>query len=179
MPGFFINGSGGDQLSPSNTIETHRKHRWLIEKLGPIDSFETAALIAESVQLPEVDIEQHDIKAALLTYKYAKGVKWGDATITFYDTTQILSTIEKEWRDLVYTNAAGVLKHTPGSNGYKQDTTLQQLDGKGAIVRRLTLKNSWPRKIAHGPLSYGSSDIKLVTITLALDFVEREEIAQL
>ena len=177
MPGFFINGVGGDLLDPSNTVETHRQHRWAIEKLGPID-FVFDFLIAESVQLPEVEIEQHQIKGSVLTYKYAKGVRWSDATITFYDTDNLLDSLETSWRDLVYTNDLGVRTHGAGNDGYKQDTVILQLDGSGKNIRKLKLKNSWPRRISHGPLSYGSSDIKLVTLVLALDFVEREEEAQ-
>ena len=125
------------------------------------------ALIAESLQLPNVTIEEQLIKGALITYKFASGVKWEDATITFYDTEKLLGQLES-WRDIVYTNAEGIKSHVD----YKRDSSFELLDGKGQELVELKLKNSWPKSIAHGPLSYGSSDIKIITLTLSYDFAE-------
>ena len=168
MPGFQI----GQGTGPSNTVETLRQHRWLIQTLGPIaigpDAGGTPPLLAESLQLPNVIIEEQTIQAALIKYKFAKSVSWEDASVTFYDTDNLLSKL-LDWRNLVYTNVAGIKEHG-GANGYKKDSIFKLLDGIGKEKVTLTLRHSWPKSISHGPLSYGSTDIKLITVTLSYDF---------
>jgi hypothetical protein len=164
MPGFNIGGQGN---GPSNVVEIHRQHRWAIQTFGDIRP-DNEILIAESLQLPNVNIEEQIIQGALLSYKFAKVVKWDDATVTFYDTRQLLSRLQ-EWRDEVYTVESGLGTHTT----YKKDSSFFLLDGEDGPTVELTLKNSWPKIIAHGPLSYGSSDLKIVTVTLSYDYAEQ------
>lgn len=166
MPGFNIGGSGE---GPPNTVETLRQHRWRILTLGPVGARESSRLvIAQSLQLPNVNIEEQVIQGALIAYKFAKTVKWDDATVTFYDTFGLLRELET-WRDEVYTDAAGIQSHSD----YKQDSEFELLRADGEVDVRIRLKNSWPKNIAHGPLSYGSSDIKIITLTLSYDYAER------
>lgn len=166
MPGFKINGSGD---GPSNTLELAREHRWLINKLGNIDISKGQLLIAKEVNLPEYDIDIQEILGGLMWYKYAKAVKWKDVHIVFYDDGKIAQALEG-WRNLVYTNDGGMGKHDGGNGSYKQDSKFSMLDGAGKAIYDITLKQSWPKQILYGKLSYTSSEIKAVDLVLCYDF---------
>jgi len=170
MPGFVINGTGNQYPIP-NKLETVRAHRYIIEVLGPITMREHL-VVAKDFQIPKWTVNKHEV-VTTLTYKYAKGVNWGDATIVFYDTTSppVLDSLNK-WKDQVYTDTDGIGIH--GSGGYKQDSILNELDGTGEIIRTIKLKNSWPIDVDYGKLSYADSNINLINLTLAVDYVEFE-----
>lgn len=165
MPGFKIGGAGD---GPSSGIETLRQHRWLITKLGPIGT--ENLLVARDLVLPEYRIDRQEILGGLIYYKFAKSVKWEDISVTFYDTGKILDELCK-WKQLVYDNSSGIKKHSP-NGGYKQDCIFELLDGTGSPLNTITAKNAWPASIAQGQLSYTSTEIKVVTVTLAYDFAE-------
>lgn len=175
MPGFNITGDEPNARElPPHTLETNREHRWRIVQLGPID-FDNERFLAESVLFPNVDIQQQEINASLLTYKFAKNVRWDDVTITLYDTQSLYQSLELQWLNKVFTNIAGIRSHAaPMQSGYKQDTILELLDGDGRVLpgQTFTLKGSWPRRISHGNISFSSSAIKLLTLTIAYDFAE-------
>lgn len=166
MSGFMIGGSGGDV---PNTIETLRVHRWLITKFGPVSP--RRLLIARDLNLPDLNIEQQEVLGGLIWYKFAKAVRWQDAQVAFYDDGGIGFAIDN-WKDKVYTNEDGIKTHTPGS-GYKMDCEFQLLDGQDAVDNKLILHGAWPKAISEGRLTYTSSDIKLITVTLAFDWAER------
>ena len=178
MPGFIIGGQPGGEgaREPANTVETLRAHRWKIVNLNDEISGDVFGpdIIAESLQLPNVDIEVQEVKGALITYKFAKSVRWDDVTVTFYDTAKLLPRLIEEWRDKVYTNEKGIRPH----KGYKVDAAFELLDGAGNSQLKVTLKNSWIRRIMHGPLSYASSDIKIVTLIISYDFAEFEGVGE-
>ena len=171
MPGFNLSGNTGLATlgrgnSPTNRQETLRQHRWLVKRLGPIQ-VENKVLIAQSFTLPNVDIDIQEIQGALIKYKFAKSVSWDNAQVVFYDTFGALEKLNS-WRDLVYTNFGGIGSH----KNYKKETIIELLDGAGKRQLRFCLQNSWPKKISHGPLSYVSSEIKLITLDLVYDFAE-------
>lgn len=153
----------GGTMGLSNTEETLRKNRWRIEKLGPVTP--EILVFAESIDLPKVSIEEQQIKSAFLTYKFAKNVNWEDININFYDVSDLYSELEK-WKSKIYTNDAGV--RSP--NDYKDDTILVLLDGKAGDVIKYTLKGSWIKSLGHTNLTYSSSEIKLINLTLSYDF---------
>jgi hypothetical protein len=164
MPGFNIKTGDG----PSNTQEFLRQNRWRIKQLGPVTD-QDVVLFARDLNLPEYRIDQQEILGGLLYYKFAKSVKWQDVQVTLYDINKTLDELIK-WRDQVYTNAAGIQVHST----YKKDSIFELLDGNGSPLKKITLKNSWPVSIAQGQLTYTSSEVKLITITLAYDFAEAE-----
>jgi len=163
MPGFKINGEGE---APINTSEYLWQHRWLIENLGyHVD--QDGAFVAKEVALPDLRMERQEILGGLVWYKFAKAVKFDDATITFYDDSKVSNKID-EWRKEIYTEDDGILQHTQ----YKQDSSILLLDGEGNTVKRIVLKNSWPANISQGRLTYTESDLKVVIVTLAFDWAE-------
>ena len=170
MPGFVIAGTGGESAGSGvpNTIETYRSHRWYISQLGPVIQRESL-IVAKDVTLPKWTPEKQEIVGTSIVYKYAKSVKWSDVTIIFYDTMKnpILDQLQN-WQNMVFTNINGIGIH--GGNGYKQNSVILELDGSGEIQRNITLNNSWPLIIDYGKLSMTDSNIKLIELTLSLDY---------
>jgi len=168
MPGFVINGKG--EPGPPNTIDLLYNHRWMITQLGPISQNDT--LVARDLGLPDLKFDKQEILAGLIWYKYAKSVRWDDASVTFYDNGDIGKKIQ-EWQDSVFTVADGIKQHHP-SGGYKKDSIFSLLDGEGTERQKFTLKNSWPISISPGKLSYTDTNIKLLVVTLSFDWAEFE-----
>jgi hypothetical protein len=162
LPGFAINGRGGVL---SNKVELLFNHRWIIERLGPID--QRACLVARDLGLPDTKIDRQEVLGGLLYYKFAKSVRWDDAIVTFYDDQTIYSQL-LNWQSKVYSVKTGIGQHHPGG-GYKMDSVFALTDGEDVTLETIILKNSWPAQISPGKLSYTNSDIKLITVTLAFD----------
>ena len=172
MPGFHINtGAGGayDGTGPSNTSEFLWQHRWIIENLGKRinKSNKGGSVVAKEVALPDLKMERQEVLGGLVWYKFAKAVKFDDAVVTFYDDSNISDRIEL-WKRQVYTEEDGIRQHTT----YKQDSAFSLLGGDGKVIKKITLKNSWPVNISQGRLTYTESDFKLIVVTLAFDWAE-------
>jgi hypothetical protein len=163
MPGFNIDGGGN---GPPGTIDVLMQYRWEIQQLGPIAD-RTVRLLAREMVLPESKIDVQEILGGLIYYKFAKSVKWENISVTFYDTMDTLKELIA-WRDKIYTNQGGIKVHS----NYKQDSIFLLQDGLGNTLKTITAKGSWPVSIAQGPLSYASSDAKIITVTLAYDYAE-------
>lgn len=163
MPGFNIGGGDG----PSNSPDLHRSHRWEIINLGGYVRSEHR-MCAKSLSLPTFAAEEEIVMGAAIKYKFAKAINWEDVQLSFYDTVGLYASLLK-WQDAVYTADAGI---KPASS-YKADAAFTLVDGDGfPIGQEITLKNSWPKSISHSPLSYESSDIKQIDITLSYDWAE-------
>ena len=164
---FQIGGTG-----PSNTIETLRNHRWIIEQLGPIKK----TILAKDLQLPDLTILQQEIMAGQNTYKYAKGTKWSDIQVVFYDDGTILDEINK-WRRSVYDVGTGIKSHRK-EIGYKKTCVFHLVagcrdkEGSPIPVNTIVLRGAWPTIISFSRLSYTDSKIKEITLTLAYDYAD-------
>lgn len=166
MPGFVINGGGGEPGGGlPNTVDVLMSHRWFIRVLGPVSR--DSLLLARDLNLPTLKIASQDVNGGLITYKFAKGVRWDDVTIVFYDDGSVYDELQR-WLDLVYTNETGIGIHT----NYKKQSTLDLLDGEGKIVNTVELMNSWPQVVEQGKLTYTNSEFKVVTLVLSYDWAE-------
>lgn len=166
MPGFNI--GGGSAEDPSSTKETHRSHRWRIETLGELQDSSRNFLYAKTLQLPNFTVDEEIYIGASVKYKFAKSVNWEDVTISFYDVFGLYEQVIG-WQNLVYTPSEGV----KSAESYKKETRLVMIGGNGQQTGpRYVLKNSWPKSVSHSPLSYESSEIKLLTVVLSYDYVD-------
>lgn len=167
MPGFMINGSGGSDRDPPNTIELLFSHRWYIETLGPINAKELIS--CKDLSLPDMKLDRQEVLGGLIWYKFAKSVRYEDAQVTFYDNNQITEKLE-DWRKKIFTLKGGIQPH----KDYKKDVIFVLTDGTGGTMQRYKLKYAWPSVISPGKLTYASSDIKLVTVSITFDYMELE-----
>ncbi len=166
MPGFNIgSGNVGD---PSPNAEVHRAHRWRIESLGELQDSSNNFLYAKTLQLPNFSVDEETHIGASVKYKFAKVINWEDVTVTFYDVIGLYEQLFG-WQNLVFTPNEGI----KSADIYKKESRFVQTDGKGDQAGpRYILKNSWPKTISHSPLSYESSEIKLITLVLSYDFAD-------
>lgn len=170
MPGFAIGvfGPGGSADHPHNREDILRVHRWSIKKLGDNGDI---TKFAKTFTPPVQAIEAQEILGASLVYKFAKRVSWEDVTVSFYDDCQVAFDSLTEWQDMVYDPDKGFQKHS-GENGYKKQAIFELLDGLGEIKRSHKLHGAWPKRIEHSEMDYSSSELKLLTVTLAYDYAE-------
>jgi hypothetical protein len=167
----FNIGGDGDYGGPSATTEVLRNYRWAAIQIGPIQA---NLKMLKDLQLPDLELTIQEIQGAQLTYKYAKGVKWADAQIVFYDDGSILDELI-EWKKKIYSSGTGIKSHQPNL-GYKQDCKFILLDGCRNEVNSVRLKNAFPRQIQSGKLSYSDTNLKVVNVTLTYDWAEFEGI---
>jgi len=102
---------------------------------------------------------------ASLEYKFAKSVNWDDVKITWYDTAGMLATV-KQWRETIWDQEYGIA----AVDTYKQESILRTHLPDYTAINEWVLMNSWPSQIKHGDLTYTSSDIKIVEVTLTYDW---------
>lgn len=173
MPGFNIGGGAGGNNEPNSRVEILRAHRWQITQLGaPNIKINPATLLyAKSLTLPGFNVEEEIVSGASLKYKFAKMVNWEDVSIEFYDVIGVFDDL-RQWQDAVFTPQTGI---QPASS-YKMKASFVLTDGTGfsdgaGVQEAFTLHGAWPKQLTHSPLSYESSELKLVSLVLSYDFV--------
>jgi hypothetical protein len=168
MPGFNIGGGAGGQNEPNSRVEILRAHRWQIISLGKpnIRINPTTLLYAKSLSLPGFNVEEEIVSGAALKYKFAKMVNWEDVSIEFYDVVGVFDDL-RQWQDAVFTPQTGIQP----ANSYKMLASFALTDGAGTHETEFTLHGAWPKQLTHSPLSYESSELKLVSLVLSYDFV--------
>lgn len=174
MPGFAIQGlGGGGGVGRSGGLSGRREYYynyfWEIENLFETKNFtKYEELISlKEMTLPSFSVNKDTYIGASLEYKFAKSVTWEDVKVTWYDSKRLLSHV-KEWRKAVWTAEGGL--QMPGE--YKKESILHTFLPTGKSENTWTLYNSWPSQIRYGDLTYTSSDVKLVEVTITYDWAE-------
>ena len=176
MPGFNIGGNA--QREPSNVEkDPFRVHRWRIVNLGvggtggssgSIFRPPTLALYAKSLTLPSFNVEEEVVIGASVKYKFAKLASFEDVVITFYDTIGIYDGI-LDWQQDVWDKTNGVRM----AERYKRNAQFCLTDGQGRDTGTVFLLiGCWPKQVSHSALTYDSSELKLINLTLSYDWAE-------
>lgn len=174
MPGFCLVSPQAADAKPRTT------YAWELTQLfGETSSSKKALIPLKDCSTPTISMAKEEVPGSSLVYKYASQANWEDVKLTFYDIPQggnRLVDLMRQWRQRVWSAAKGIGQaHVSGSDtaGYKQDSFIQ--------IRDLEFSNdyytwqlfgSWPGVIADGELSYTTSDIKIVSITVVYDWAE-------
>lgn len=171
----MVNGAGGGFSKKQNSRqEYYYNYFWEIENLfaGPPDELPadwtnpTSPLIGvKDTSLPTFTVNKETYNGASLEYKFAKGVTWEDIKIVWYDSIGLLKVM-KDWRGNVWSPECGLAE----ANHYKRRSTLNYFLPTGKMVNNWTLHNSWPSQIRHGDLTYTSSDVKIIEVTVTYDW---------
>tara|TARA_R110000751_G_scaffold92334_2_gene180760 strand:+ start:2074 stop:2655 length:582 start_codon:yes stop_codon:yes gene_type:complete len=174
MPGFRVGSEGGnnDTWGIGLSDKFHYTYTWKIDQLlGEISNQTTNRVHAKDVSLPALNVSLERYVASSLEYKFAKHVSFDDVKITFYDAVGLYKKLRK-WRESVYTWQEGVRT----AEEYKKYSSIEIYDptwedaGVNSDAYRYDLIGSWPSKIRHGDLTYTSSDVKVVEVTLTYDY---------
>ncbi len=166
MGGF---GTGGTDMTVSGQVEYYYNYFWEI-----INLFETplrnsnALLNLKDATLPTFNVNRETYSAGSgLEYKFAKSIHWDDIKVAWYDAVGLLDVI-KSWRESVWTKDCGL----GAANDYKRNSTINVFLPTGKTINQWQLFNSWPAVIKYGELTYTSSDIKLIEVTVSYDWAE-------
>ncbi len=168
MPGFMIDGQGG-KVSASPDSDMMRDHRFKLVTLMGDDATNLPLALIKDVDLPEKTIEVLEIKCPGTTYKFAKSVTYGDLKLTFYGTKDLIEKI-KSYEEEVHTKDEGVKDF----NGYQKDIEFQMYDGEESPLVNFKFKDCWLAGSSWGNVSYGSSEIKMITLVFKCNYYEIE-----
>jgi hypothetical protein len=189
MPGFTVQNIGGHQVGTSSATPSNAdyfyNYSWYIESLfvgfrgnnviaEQVNERGDALLHVRDVTLPTFTANKDTIKGTALDYKFANGIAFDDVKVTWYDTNGLINII-RSWRESVWTPERGI--STPGE--YKKDSYINQYilseyNNNNVPKIRHKLHGSWPSIIRHGDLTYTSSDIKVVEVTITYDWAVEE-----
>lgn len=171
MPGFNINGTGGEA---SGLTEVARSHRWRVFINGGAPSISKEILLAaKDATRPSVDIDtityHHKSNQIYMPGKY----KWPDTVdIVFYEYVnsslldQTASEFFNYWSSQVYD-----LQTNNIINNYKRIVLVNMLDGLGNVVYDYILEGAWPSKVSPSSLSYTTSDLATTKVSFRYDLV--------
>ena len=173
MPGFVIPGAdGGHRKAMPSRREYYYNYFWQIVKLFESPEWDSTAspvLALRDASLPTFTVNKETYQGASLEYKFAKSVTWEDIKVAWYDSEGLLDVM-KLWRSNVWSPECGL----SDANHYKRESRMEYYLPSGRKTAGWLLKNSWPSQIRHGDLTYTSSDVKLVEVTITYDWAEEQ-----
>jgi len=177
MPGFTANGGFGGHTylnggfvrggTPAN-VDLYYNYTWEVGVLfNDVVGINKSVVVLRDCTLPEVIVEQEKVKGSFTEYKYAKGVSFTDVKMTFYDTYGLLAKL-LGWMANIYTHDGGLNVAV----NYKMDSAIQVSlpDADWNSRQVYYLYGSWPSSVKYGDLTYTSSDVKVVDLSLTYDY---------
>jgi hypothetical protein len=166
MPGFKIAESQQGQLKPPNKVVY--LYTWEMPLIvGTSSMAYLTTTYLKDISLPSISFETESYKSGHASYEFAKCVKWEDVKITFYDTDDI-SNIMLDLSKKVWDAARGIRV----ANEYMADSKINVFYHDGTKAYTWTLKNSWIKSISFSRLTYESSGVNNVNVTLAYTWAE-------
>ena len=171
MPGFVVQGMGG-AIGAGVGVNSRRQYYynyfWEIDNLFGTSFLSNEALIGlKDASLPTFTVNKETYVGSSLEYKFAKSIIWEDIKVAWYDSDGLLSSM-RDWRKMVWKPESGLQM----ANDYKKRSRIQHFLPTGKKVNTWTLYNSWPSQIRNGELTYTSSEVKLVEVTVTYDWAE-------
>lgn len=169
MPGFMVRGVGGHRSIDDARREYYYNYYWEVVNLFESSSQQGSGVLVglKDASLPTFTVNKETYMAASLEYKFAKSVSWDDVKVSWYDHIGLLKTM-KEWRSNVWSPECGL----SDANHYKRRSLIEYYLPTGEKTCGWILRNSWPSQIRHGELTYTSSDVKLIEVTITYDWAE-------
>ena len=170
MAGFNVTGTSFQGIGDNQALSTATfvpNFTWEVSTLFEDNAAKSTAIVyAKDVSLPSITFEKEEYTGASLKYKFASGAVYDDIRVTFYDTTGILPYLIK-WRKSVWEESG--LKT---ASNYKKESVIKVYSQTGELQQTFKLIGSWPSVIKHGDLTYTSSDLKYVDLTITYDWAE-------
>lgn len=170
MPGFKVHGDfGGNRNAPEAKLDYYYNYFWEIDSLFETNFDAGSALISlRDAGTPTFTVNKETYQGASLEYKFAKSVIWDDIKVSWYDTDGLVDAIE-QWRQTVWSPGCGLRQ----ASEYKKESRITSFLPTGKSDVAWLLRNSWPSQIKYGDLTYTTSDIKIVEVTVTYDWAER------
>lgn len=176
MPGFNINGSGGQNAnSPSHTVEVRRKHRWFFETLGRGTGTwsQTELLMLQSASRPSFKFDEAEMHHNQEIVRFAGKQSWEPVTLKWYDGEQNpdIARGVYHWLETVV-NMASIQVASP--TNYKKQATLAVTNGNGNTNERWTMYGTWPQAVNWQELDYSATELLTCEATMRYDRAVRE-----
>jgi hypothetical protein len=162
MPGFKIDGKGD---GPDATAEVYRAHRFELKTFLGKPGNKAPWNTLKDADLPDKALEELQIKTIGATYRFAKQISYSDLKLTFYTPSKLIPEIEE-----LFDKAHDTDEGLKDFDKYVGEIVLQLYSGEETID--YTFKNAFISNITNGQLSYGSSDLKLITVTIKFSWYE-------
>jgi hypothetical protein len=180
MPGFYIPISnechdenyslagGTTFVGPAHTLETVRTHRYRISIIDTITS--EIQLLAYKCTRPTPEIDKIVIHNAQNEISRPGKHRWKPVEFTFYEILEKdggyseVAYYMYRWWSRKTLNIDQSL-HLPPSE-YLKECWIETLDGIGDSVWEYRLQETWPSKISPSNLTYTSSEIADIGVTL-------------
>lgn len=170
MPGFYANVYDipiGDYLANTN-VKFVYNYTWQVNALfEEVPTSSSPLIYLKDASLPSVTIQKEQVTGASLEYKFASSAVYDDVRVTFYDTKGLLEKI-RAWRARIWSENNGLRP----SNEYKKVSKIACYYPQGDFAEGYTLVGSWPSTIKFGDLTYTSSDVKFIDLTITYDWAE-------
>lgn len=169
MPGFavgpFIPNNSINQKAPSRADYFYNYTWYAPRVVGYAIGVNPSLIHLKEATLPTFTVGVEKYLGGSVEYKHAKSVSWDDVKFSWYDTQNLLPTIRR-WRMSVWSAQDGL---RPASE-YKDTTELTVYLPNGQYENMWKLYGSWPSSIKYGDLTYSSSDVKSIEVTLSYDY---------
>lgn len=177
MPGFIIKSRNNEKHVDSRK-EYFYSYTWDIQSLFGDTFGDTLAnnnpvrIGLKECTLPTFTVNKETVEGAHIEYKFAKSVSWEDVSVTWYDVDGLYKSI-LSWRSSVW-NADNIGLRQ--ASEYKKTTTINSYVGSylgdpaSMPYQKYELANSWPSSIKYGDLTYTSSEVKFVSVTITYDW---------
>ena len=168
MPGFKISDTqDNNQVKlPENIVYTYT---WDISKLVQKQRNEAPSLLyLKSCSLPSYSIDTEEVNTGHANYQFAKGIKWQDIKISFYDTYGFADVLQ-DLSSKVWNETSGIRV----ADEYMDETKILIYYADWTLAYTWTLKNSWIKSVSFSELTYESSGANNVNITVAYTWAVR------
>lgn len=169
MPGFSTPVKdgviGGHGIKANSGAQYYYNYTWQIFQLAGMSFDGTALINLRDASLPTFTANQDSYVSSSLEYKWAKSVTWDDIKVSWYDTWG-LNDIMRTWRGSVWSEKNGL--QVAGEYKKRSQIDVYLPSGYGTIT--WCLVGSWPKIIKQGELTYTSSDVKLIEVTVTYDW---------
>lgn len=172
MSGFSIGTGDGPSAKNPNKGDWLREHRFLLRSLFGTEFNKGDILSVRDIKMPEKDIKELAIQTPGTTYKFASQVNYTDLEITFYSTKKNCEEL-LIGQSLVHSLGSGLSSY----DEYKKTVEIDMFwgsDRNSANAVKYKFKGAWPSRVYHSQLSYTSSAIMSISMTIKYDFFEVE-----
>ena len=163
MPGFKINGQGGEADAK---IESNRKHRWKFTIIS--GGLSKEAVYLSSAQRPHVVVEEAKMEHDQETAYFAGKHHWEPITLVFYDVYGDAKTSSEIWK---WFEKAIKVKSASADvpSAYKKDSKLEMTKADGSTQETWDIYHSWAIDANWNDLDYSNSEIATIDVSMKYD----------
>jgi len=183
MPGFIISQEQSDEIEvsryfpsassagASNQIKPPENvvyaYTWDITKLVKEQVRDNALVYLKTCSFPSYTMDTEDVNTGHALYQFAKGIKWQDVKVSFYDTTG-LAKVLNGMSTTVWNKNKGIRL----ANEYMDQTILNAYFMDSTLAHSWTLHNSWIKSVSFSDLTYETSGPNNADVVVAYTWAE-------